>query len=328
MRGRVLLFALVVALVCDAGLIFIGWRFGLGPDFAVFWRAVRSSEPYAYSAHPFGSPPPALLLLSPLRLLPLWPAYVLVSAGGLVAFLWAAWRLYGRVSLLALVSPAAMFAFIAGQLSFIVAAMVFGAFLAGPVVSGVLLGLAVWLKPQMAFLAPLLLLLTKRGESLLYFCVTFVAGALIATQVFGPGVWSQWVAGTQNLVSVAGGRGALAMAVSPASYGIPLALCLVLGSGALYLSRDLPKPKQAAMLVACSLLASPYALSYDLVAIGPLAFLMALTGSVGGALAFTAALGPLSLLGSLHALQRERDADNIDGRERKGDGFSGLSAKS
>lgn len=289
----------MTALLCDVGLAFVAWRFGVGSDFAVFWRAVRGNA-YAPSAQPFGNPPTALLLLQPLRLAPFWPALALFSAGGLLLFWTTARRLYGSAAALALASPAVVQTLVAGQLSLFVAAAVFAAFLAPPLAAGALLAVAACLKPQMAFLAPALLVAARRWESLAGFALAGLTLTCLATMAFGAAVWPAWFDGARTLLSVAEARGALALAVSPATYGLPLPLAAAAAALALYAGRRLPDPHQAALLVACSLFSAPYALSYDLAAVAPLAALLALHGSLGGAVAFTAALGPLSLAGLLY----------------------------
>jgi hypothetical protein len=132
--------------------------------------------------------------------------------------------------------------------------------------------------------------------------------------VFGIDIWAAWFAGMRSLVSVAAGRNALLLAVSPLSFSGSLngmvllaALALVIVcSAAIYMLRNLSRPEQAAALVVTSLFAAPYALSYDLVALVPFAATVVLRDKSWrgwcGAIAYTAALGPFSLLAALPAL--------------------------
>jgi hypothetical protein len=87
-----------------------------------------------------------------------------------------------------------------------------------------------------------------------------------------------------------------------------------LGAVALYRVRDLPRQDRAAVLVACSLFASPYALSYDLVALAPFAATVILRDKTWrgfcGAITYTAAFGPLSLLAMVPTVGRSRRSDS------------------
>jgi hypothetical protein len=281
-RSKALLFAIVVAVVCDIGLIVLALVFGAGGDFRVFWTAANSTTPYAASAQPFGSPPTALLLFQTLSFAPLWAGLVMWTALGVAAYLIAARGLYGRsAALLALVSPPAIQTLVAGQVSFIVSALIFAAFQTSPIAAGMLLGYAVALKPQMAFLAPLLFLFARRWDALAGFLAALLLLSALATAGLGLGIWRDWLVGVTNLLAVADERGATGLAVSPASYGVPHAIAAVVAVVALYFARQLEPPAQAAALVGCSLVAAPYALTYDLVAIVPLVALWFLATGKG-----------------------------------------------
>jgi len=281
--------------------LFVLWPHALAVDFSVFWQAARDLHPYAFSRSPFGNPPTALLFLKPLELLPLWPAFALWDAASLGCFLWLGRRLYGtRAVVLGVVSPAIVMALAAGQISLLVGSLVFAAFLAEPLFCGVLLGIATCLKPQMVFLAPLLFVFAREIRPLAAFCATCAGLSLIATAVFGPSIWSDWLQGMQNLLVVAEHRHALSLTISPMTYGLPFGLLsaglAVLG---LYQCRKLPNEHRAAAVVAASLFAAPYALLYDL---APLAFFAVLPllrssdwKSFGAALTYSGALGPFSI---------------------------------
>ena len=296
-----LLLALVTAAVADVGILFVLWPHALAVDFSVFWQAARDLHPYAFSRSPFGNPPTALLFLKPLELLPLWPAFALWDAASLVCFLWLGRRLYGiGAVILGVVSPAIVMALAAGQISLLVGSLVFAAFLAEPLFCGLLLGIAACLKPQMVFLAPLLFVFAREIRPLAAFCATCAGLSLIATAVFGPSIWSDWLQGMQNLLVVAEHRHALSLTISPMTYGLPLGLLSAgLAVIGLYQCRNLPNEHRAAAVVAASLFAAPYALLYDLAPLAVFAVLPLLRSSdwksFGAALTYSGALGPFSI---------------------------------
>jgi hypothetical protein len=298
MRNRVLWFAGSVSVLTAIGLIVLYWTTGgFGSDFRVFWTAANSDNPYAPSSMPFASTPPALLLFQAFRLAPLWPCYFAFMLMTGVFFYQTARLEYGRTSaLMGLFGPAGAMALGSGQVSVAVAGLVFAASTASPVASGTILAYAMCLKPQMIFLAPVYLLFDRRWTALASLSATGLMLCVLSTATFGIEIWAQWIGATQQLVAVAADRSALNMAVSPASFGVPVVICAGLAVAALFRFRKAGLPA----VVGCSLFAAPYALSYDLVALAPLAAATILRGdslrSLGAALTYTAALGPLSLL--------------------------------
>ena len=300
-RPYALLLALLTAAITDVMLGWLYWRFGLGYDFLVFWRAVREGFPYAFSPLPFGSPPTALLFFQPLKLLAFWPGYVAWDLAGIGLFLWLGSRLYGRrAALLGVISPAIVTALVAGQVSLFVGALVFAAFLSEPVLCGILLGFAVCLKPQMVFLAPLLFLFAREIRSLGAFCATVAALVGAVTLACGLSIWSDWFSGMHNLLAVARHRGALNLTISPMSYHPWLGLLSVpLAFYGLYLCRKLPNTHRAAAVVAASLFAAPYAMVYDLAPLAVFAAVPILRSSnwrsFSAALTYSGAFGYFSI---------------------------------
>lgn len=312
-----LVFALGVSMLFDIWMLEHACTSGqFGTDFAVFWHAANSASPYAPSAAPFANPPTALLMFQPLRLAPFWACFTVATLASLAAFLWSAARLYGRdAALLALLSPAVVHCLIAGQLSLIVAALLFLAFLSSAGTRGALLAIAVCLKPQICFLAPLLFLFTRQWRALAWFAVIILLFCAAATLTFGVPIWAAWQSGVANLFTVAAERGALWLSVSPAGFGVPRALGFIAGAASLLALRKAPPQALAAILAAASLLAAPYALTYDLAAVAPLAALTLVQRRGGeawaAALAFSAVFGPTGPLGALIAAWR-RPAERAD----------------
>lgn len=261
-----LILALLVAAVTDLSFLWLFWPHGFASDFAVFWQAPRNAAPYRFSETPFASPPTALLFFQALKLLPFWWAYALWNAAGLALFFALGARLYGRrAALLGVVSPPAALALAAGQLSLLVGALTFAAFLSGPTLCGVLLGIALCLKPQMVVMAPALLLFAREYRALAALFVTLALIAALSSVLFGVSVWTDWYAGMDNLLVVAEARGALNLTVSPMAYSPWLELVsLPMSLWGLYVCRNFPAAYRAAAAVAASLFAAPYSLFYDL----------------------------------------------------------------
>ena len=317
-RPYAIILALVTAILTDLGLIYLYLHFGIGADFEVFWRAVRNPTPYAYSLLPFGNPPTALLLLQPLKLLPFWRGLFAWDAVTFALFFYFASRLYSRkAALLGTISPALVTSLIAGQVSLLVGALVFAAFLSEPVLCGVLLGLAACTKPQMVFLAPVLLLFSRELKPLAAFCASVALLALAATIACGPSIWSDWLQGMRNMLLVAQHRGALFLTISPMTHGkwvgifsVPAALF------GLYLCRDLPNDRRAAAVVAASLFAAPYSMVYDLAPLAVFASAVILRSSnwrsIAAALTYSGALGPFSIPCLWPALRDGRAGEKIE----------------
>ena len=312
-RPYALVLALVTALLTNAGLVYLYWHFGIGADYEVFWRAARNPTPYAYSPLPFGNPPTTLLFLQPLRLVGFWDGLVVWDVATFAFFLVVGSRVYGRkAALLGSISPAVVTALIAGQISLLVGALVFSAFLSGPIVCGILLGLALCAKPQMIFLAPLLFLFAREIRPLIAFSATVALLALTATLAFGPAIWTDWIQGMHNLLFVAKHRGALFLTISPMTRGAWIGFVSIPASVlGLYLCRNLSRANRAAAVVAASLFAAPYSMVYDL---SPLAVFAAAQivrsstwRSIAAALAYSGALGPLSVPCLWPSLQEGRD---------------------
>jgi len=300
-RRYALIFALVTAILTDIGLALLYWHLGIGADFHVFWRAVRNPTPYAFSQLPFGNPPTALLLLQPLKLLSFWWGLVGWDIATFGLFFYFGSRLYSRkAALLGTVSPALVTALIGGQVSLLVGALVFAAFLSEPIVCGILLGIAACTKPQMVFLAPLLFLYSREMKSLVGFCATVALLGLIVTIACGFSIWSDWIQGMHNMLFVAKHRGALFLTISPMTYGTWIGIFSVPASLiGLYVCRNLPNDRRAVAIVAASLFAAPYSMVYDLAPLAVFAAAVIIAASdwrsIGAALTYSGALGPLSV---------------------------------
>jgi hypothetical protein len=315
-QRKALAFAILLAALSNAATLWWLWPDGFGVDFAVFWRTVNgpASQIYAPTAEPFAYPPTALIWFQPLRLAPFWPSYVLWTMISVAAFWVTSAKLYGIApTRLAIFSPAILLGLIPGQTSMIAAACLFAAFkLDLAIARGVLLGVAVTLKPQLAFLAPLFLLTCREWRSLAAMAFTVTVIAAVATLVFGIGIWSDWLRSSEAFQQIVSNRGLTASAVSPSSYfARPFSIAVIgvgvgLGLFIALRSRGLGPANRAAAIVAASLISAPYALRYDLVALMPVvaAAILSLDDRKGivAALSYSAALGPLSIIAALPSI--------------------------
>jgi Glycosyltransferase family 87 len=172
-----------------------------------------------------------------------------------------------------------------GQNGFFTAALLGGALQImekRPALAGVLIGLLAY-KPQFGVLIPLALLAGRRWITLLAAGATVVAAILLSLALLGADVWHAFLASTtftQQVVLEQGATGwqKIQSAFSAVrmwggsialAYGVQSALTIVLAAGIVWIWRGGTafELKAAALVVAC-LLATPYVLDYDLVALG------------------------------------------------------------
>ena len=304
-----LLIALWVAVSSNVAIVAVLWPKAAGVDFAVFWRAAHALHPYAPNEQPFVYPPTALLWFLPLRLVDAWPGFLIWTALSVVAFCLAALWLYGRgATALALISPAAGVGLIPGQTSFIASAILFAAFASEcRICRGILLGALLTLKPQLALMAPVFLIVRREWSVFAAMVITALLLALATIAIFGSGIWSDWADVASGFQQIVAHRGLSMSAVSPAAFattvglpGLPLLLLGCASALAIALkSRDLDSRNTAAMIACASLFAAPYALRYDMIAMAPAMAVVILSESGRKALlacvAFSASFGPFSL---------------------------------
>ncbi|RQZ10119.1 DUF2029 domain-containing protein [Burkholderia sp. Bp9031] len=186
-----------------------------GVDFPVFWTASHlvlhghAAAVYdpasffhaevellgAYMKHqplPWLYPPTMLLLIAPVSLVPLLPAYILFFAGSLLCYAYAVQHLSGlrahlatpRATVLVVLAYSAVFTSVVyGQNSILtagIAALALHLLGRRPIVAGILIGLLA-IKPQMAMVFPFVLIATRAWR-------TFAAAALTATLLAAAGI--------------------------------------------------------------------------------------------------------------------------------------------
>jgi hypothetical protein len=288
----------------------------LGTDFVSYWTASRLAldgtpglayDPAAHMTaqralfpagrpdyYAFFYPPTFLLICLPLALLPYLPALVIWLAAGFLA-VWASLRelLPQRWAILPIVAfPAMLVNAGHGQNGFWTAAC-FGGGLAWlerrPMLAGMCLG-ALAIKPQLAMAVPVGLLAARRWSAVAGAALSSVGLCALSWLVLGDAAWRGFLDATglaratleAGLVEPAKMQSAFAAVrllggVVTLAYGVQAAVALaamiVLGRVAL---RRPGAAAEIAVLVAATLLCTPFLLDYDLVCLAlPLAWLMA-----------------------------------------------------
>jgi multidrug transporter EmrE-like cation transporter len=291
-------------------------------DFYVFWDAARhTAAPYdpaliaqleaqlhITGAWPFVYPPTFLLLAWPFGQLPLALAYPLWTGLSAAAFFYAASHLVRpSFAVLALfIVPPVVLAISPGQTSLFVGAAMLGGWLTRekrPALAGVLFAVAACIKPQAMILAPVVLWGHWR---LVRWAIGAGAAIVLASFVFGPGLWLQWphaLADFSHVTPATDRVNPSALLASP----ILAAAVAVLGIWIAWAWRDVTG------LVAGALCVTPYAHQYDLAPLAPIALmwlidrrehgwggalcgaalLAGLVSDPGAGLAFAVALGVL-----------------------------------
>lgn len=293
--------ALSVAVLILRPLAFPHEPYLWGGDFNTFWAAswlaqhggvdrlygtnMLSSIPgLAVPAPPWFYPPPMLLLAWPAALLPFPAAYAAFAAFSLLlgVAVWKFWKLDRLHLILLLASPVLLLNLLYGQNGFITAALWTGGLLLlekKPFVAGSLFGLLI-IKPQLAVLAPLVLLADRQWRALAGMIFSALLLAEISWFVFGPDVWLDFIRNsaaigdllkTGVIVDVNKiGSIYIASRMSGAGHGeallmqamiafTALALCLNL-----WVRKDVPFGHKAAAVLIATLLITPYQFIYDL----------------------------------------------------------------
>lgn len=254
----------------------------LGNDFGVYFRTANASAEIAYKwagYYIFPYAPTMLLWISPLSLISFWPAFVLFNLFSLALFVWATRKhLSTAAILLCLISPALTSGLLTGQVSLVITALLVLACSAEDrLKAGILFGLIASIKPQLVIMAPFVLLLLRDWRALIAAAITFLALVLLSIVIFGPERWLEWTQALDQLRSAVEGTNLSKRGVTPAIFaermGFSSALALAIGitCGALmaYFGRKSHPIEVATLIGASSLLASPYALRYDLVVVMP-----------------------------------------------------------
>ncbi|MDP3869319.1 glycosyltransferase family 87 protein [Phenylobacterium sp.] len=288
------------------------------PDRLYDFAAVTHSQQWLLGegskVRPFVYPPSTALLFAPFALAGFWAAYAgFVLLTGALYF--AAARRISRgiapLALLALAPPVVLSA-LAGQLSFLIGGLVLLAFVFRdrPVATGVLLGIAAAIKPQLLVLFPLALALEGRWRAL---AAAFATGGLVclaSLATFGLGAWMDWFAALPRfarlvadderlLVNVITPIGALVRAdVEGPALMAAQAVCVLAGAALVWwtFARPSTPGQRLVALIGGGLLITPYAMSYELAVIAPAVAALAVPTSDSRWLYYLLALLLLSLM--------------------------------
>jgi hypothetical protein len=298
------LLSAVILSVSVASMIFtyaVPRWFPVAIDFAYYWKAVRRADPYRISEY-FVNPPPMLIALQPLRLVGFFPGFIIWAVISLLAFFFAARRLVGdRAALLSLLSAPFVQGMLLGQSAMMLAAAVLLAVSLPSLWCGVVLGCVAAMKPQLMIAAPFVLLFKRDWRALAGMVAGGFALALLSLAAFGLGTWLAWlhaIGGFYDAV-LAFKITVITPAAVGSSLGLPMWAGLSVGVAlaAILIGRFAHRAEGAnlaALMIAASVLVSPYALVHDLCGTIPAAVALVLSGPAMADLAV--ALATLALL--------------------------------
>lgn len=262
--------------------------FWTGARFAVFrphdtynWVAVTAAQMSLrppVGPLPFFYPPSALPFMVPFGFVPFWPAFWLWTFLSIAAFWSAARRITAHVPL-AFAAPQMVIAMVLGQTTlWIGALLIWGVTLlrTRPVIGGVLLGVAAAIKPQFAIMVPVALLSGWHWRAIAGAVAGFSAMVLLSLP-FGPFLWRDWLSVVGSVTDVVAVYHLNSLGASPMMalkvLGLPgylhavfviLAICLVWHA---FRAEDVKR--QVLVLIAGTLLATPYALRYEVGMLAP-----------------------------------------------------------
>ena len=233
-------------------------------------------------------PPPFLLVAAALATMPYLAALIMWQAATLGPFALIMRRLAADrdAVLLTLAAPVTLICVAHGHNGFLTALLLAGGLMLlerRPLVAGLLLGCLIY-KPQFGLIIPVLLLATRNWPAILGACIS--AGLLVAITLalWGWPVWQAFLDSlpfSREIIIEAGATGwhkimtpfAAARAIGadvPIAYAMQIAFTLAAVAAVAWLSlRKGEADLRNATVCAAVLLATPYALDYDLVVILP-----------------------------------------------------------
>jgi hypothetical protein len=328
-RGAVKKTTIISAFVmCAALSAILLWEGVLGQkiahDYAVYWRTANEPIEAAYALHPkpFPYAPTMFAWIYPLGFIPRATGYLLVSLAGIFAIVLACRRYLSRAAMvLTLISPAMFRCIRNGQVSAILTAMMIWACgTSNRIAAGLAFGVIASIKPQLVIMAPLMLTLNRDWRAFWAAASTF-ALAVLMSLIFGPERWSEWLASMDHFHSVVVETDVLGIAASPAAvaekFGLnPLPFMVMgalAGAALVYFCRDANPLEKATAIGAGSILAAPYALTYDLIVITPLLAAAVMRGQLPAFVGISAMLNPFPLLVAGFDLLASRKRPGRDG---------------
>ncbi|MFL6775861.1 MAG: glycosyltransferase family 87 protein [Sphingomicrobium sp.] len=282
------------------------------PDFTMLWAGARFAvtrphDTYNWAAVtaaqmslrppvgplPFPYPPSALPLMAPFGLLPFWPAFWLWTLLSAVAFWTAARRITSNL-LLAFIVPQMVLALLLGQTAlWIGTLLIFGVLVLPrrPFLAGALFGIAAAIKPQFAILVPIAVIAGRHWRAIPGGALG-LGGMILASLPFGPFLWRDWASVLGEHPAIVTGYGLDVLGASPMMLlkvlGLSLYLHLIFIVFAIFLVwrafRTDDQKLKVLVLLAATLLASPYSIRYELAMLSPSLVDALLTGTARGLL--------------------------------------------
>lgn len=274
------------------------------------WRAEQALFGPATPLYGWHYPPFFLLVAAPLALLPYRAALTVWQLSTLILYLWALKALIQKSAMpewaddrlwlpLALGFTAVFVNFTHGHNGFLTVALFAGGLAnlnARPLLAGLLFGLLAY-KPQFGVMIPLALAAGGYWRSFATAAATLVILALAVTLLFGSDVWTAFLAGASFTRSVILERGATGFEKIQTVFaqvrllGGSVALAYALQGAAFMFGASivvrvwrqrLSFGVRGAVLCLATLIATPYALDYDLMLLAPALALAAAEGKARG----------------------------------------------
>ena len=279
-------------------------------DIKTQWHNEQALFGQATPVYGWHYPPFFLLVAAPLALMPYRAALVVWQFATLIFYLWALCALIRKSAMsewadsqawlpLALGFTAVFVNLTHGHNGFLTAALFAGALAnleTRPLVAGLLFGLLAY-KPQFGVLIPLALAAGGYWRSFVAAAVIVVTLAIIVTLLFGIDVWPAFLAGSHFTRTVILEQGATGFEKIQTYFsqvrllGGPVALAYAVQGVAFLFSasmvlwawrKPLPFGARGAILCLATLIATPYALDYDLMLLAPALALVAAEGKARG----------------------------------------------
>lgn len=301
--------AIIMAAFGSIGLlVWFGVSGTFATDFSVYWRTANEPLAMAYLPRdelPFPYAPTMLLWIRPLSLLPMWPAFaiwLMISVYCLVK----ACRVHLSVNetWLVLAGPILINGLGTGQVSAVLAAiLLWSCTTKNRLAAGVGLAVIASIKPQLVLLVPLFLLVRRDWVGLGSAALAFLALVSASILAFGFQIWFEWLSSLDNFHRVLLEQSVLGVGATPAAAAehwhlppLPFLLGgLAFGSWLVVKCRNLGPLETCAAIATGSLMAAPYALTYDLAAVTPFLVAAIYRGSIPAAVALGGALHPIPL---------------------------------
>lgn len=279
-------------------------------DIKVQWRNEQAQFGAATPLYGWHYPPFFLLVAAPLALLPYGAALIVWQLATLFLYLWAMRALIRKSAMpewadgqawlpLALGFTAVFVNLTHGHNGFLTAALFAGALAnldTRPLLAGVLFGLLAY-KPQFGVLIPLALAAGHYWRSFATAGVTIMGLAIFTTLLFGLQIWPAFFSGAHFTRTVILEQGATGFEKIQTFFsqvrllGGPVVLAYAVQGAAFLFSaamvawawrKPIPFGARGAILCLATLLATPYALDYDLMLLAPALALIAAEGKARG----------------------------------------------